>query len=248
MNCIAFSKLRGLFFVSIIALMFASGCGDDSGGVCTPNSHPTQDGCQCDEGYLGGPTGCKADKRFVSQIFSEEDLLFAPMKGPLNARVTIVEFCGFQCSFCMRTAPLLDDMLTEFHGEVQVYWLHTTLAVHLNGRPAAFSSIAAFSQDRFWDYHDRLFAERSEWSMLPEDDIQDYFDALAESMGFDMQQWETDLANDEATYILQQDRALGDDLNVRITPTVYINDTRVEDAWEVESLRAAIQQALDDNP
>ena len=236
-----------LLCMCITALLPLS-CGDGGGGVCAPNSHPTDEGCACDDGYLGGSTGCEADRRFASALFSDADLLFAPMKGSRNARVTIIEFCEFQCPFCMRLAPLLDDMIAEFPGDVQVYWLHNPLAAHINARPAVFAAISAFAQNRFWEYHDRLFATREDWSWIPEDDIDQYFADLAQSMDFDMAQWRADFANDEAIYILQQDRELADDLNARTTPVVFINDTRIEQAWDADVLRAAVQQALDDNP
>ena len=236
---------RSVFPFLLAATLLSAACGDGGGGMCAPDSHLSDEGCVCDDGYLGGSTGCETDRRFASALFTGDDLLFAPMKGARNARVTIVEFCEFQCPFCMRLAPLLDDMIAEFSGDVQVYWLHNPLAAHVNARPAAFAAIAAFARDRFWEYHDRLFATREDWSWIPEDGIDGYFGDLAQSMGFDMEQWQADFANDEATYILQQDRGLADDLNARTTPVVFINDTRIEQSWDAEVLRAAVQKALD---
>ena len=92
-----------------------------------------------------------------------------PSKGPADAPVTIVEFSDFQCPYCQRALPVIDDVLEKYPNDVRVVYRHLPLdSIHKRARPAAEASACADAQQQFWPYHDKLFANNR---ALEKDDL-----------------------------------------------------------------------------
>src|SRR6266849_1457871 len=86
-----------------------------------------------------------------------------PFKGAANAKVALIEFSDFQCPFCGRydkdTYPqLLKDYVDT--GKVKYVWRDYPLDFHRNAEKAAEAARCAGEQGRFWEMHDRLFANQ----------------------------------------------------------------------------------------
>ena len=82
----------------------------------------------------------------------------APSWGPANAKVTVVEFSDFQCPFCSRGARVVEQIKKAYPGKVRVVFKHLPLSFHRQAHIAAQASMAANAQGKFWQYHDKLFA------------------------------------------------------------------------------------------
>ncbi|HZH78147.1 MAG TPA: thioredoxin domain-containing protein, partial [Archangium sp.] len=82
----------------------------------------------------------------------------APSFGPKDAKVTIVEWSDFECPFCTRVVPTLKQIKEAYPKDVRVVFRHQPLSFHANAKPAAEASMAAHEQGKFWEYHDKLFA------------------------------------------------------------------------------------------
>lgn len=83
-----------------------------------------------------------------------------PQRGPDDALVTIVQFSDFECPFCSRVEPTLDQVIDEFGNDVRVIWMNNPLPFHRNALPAANFALAAFDQggnEAFWRAHELLF-------------------------------------------------------------------------------------------
>ena len=107
-----------------------------------------------------------------------------PSKGPANAPVTIVEFSDFQCPYCQRALPVIDDLLEKYPNDVRVVYRHLPLdSIHKRARPAAEASACADAQQQFWPYHDKLFANNRK---LEKDDLLRY----ANELGLDESRFE----------------------------------------------------------
>jgi protein-disulfide isomerase len=83
-----------------------------------------------------------------------------PAIGPASARVTVVEFSDFQCPYCARALPAVKELEQAFGKEVRVVWKHLPLPFHQEAMPAALAAEAAREQGKFWEMHDRLFANQ----------------------------------------------------------------------------------------
>ncbi len=88
------------------------------------------------------------------------DIKGAPMKGSKDALVTIVQFSDFQCPFCSRVEPTISKVMDEYKGKVRVVWRNLPLPFHPNAMPAAIAARAAGEQGKFWEMHDKIFANQ----------------------------------------------------------------------------------------
>ncbi|HVR27911.1 MAG TPA: thioredoxin domain-containing protein [Thermoanaerobaculia bacterium] len=84
----------------------------------------------------------------------------APDKGPETAPVTIVEFSDFECPYCKRVLPTLEQIEEKYGEQVRVVYRHYPLSNHPNAQKAAEASLCANDQGKFWEMHDLLFAEQ----------------------------------------------------------------------------------------
>jgi protein-disulfide isomerase len=93
----------------------------------------------------------------------------APVRGANNAKVTIVEYSDFQCPFCERAFPTMNKILQDYKGKVRLaYKLLPLSSIHPNAQISALASVCAKEQNKFWEYHDKLFDNQQEWSPLPQ--------------------------------------------------------------------------------
>ncbi|MEW6502128.1 MAG: thioredoxin domain-containing protein [Thermodesulfobacteriota bacterium] len=158
----------------------------------------------------------------------------APFIGPANAPVEIVVFSDFECPYCGQVGPLLDEVLQHNAKTVKVVFKHFPLGFHKSAKPAALAAMAAQKQGKFWEMHDRLFANQK--SLTPEK-----FRAIAQELKLNLGQFDKDQANIELAQRLEKDMNDGRRAGVRGTPTLFINGRRVK-----ERDAAVIQKMIDE--
>lgn len=84
----------------------------------------------------------------------------APVKGPADAPVTIIEYSDFECPFCQRAYPTVEQVMSEYEGKVKLAYKHLPLTnLHPHAEAAAIASVCAEQQGKFWEYHDILFTK-----------------------------------------------------------------------------------------
>ncbi len=89
----------------------------------------------------------------------------APTLGPAGAPVTIQIFSDYQCPFCSRVEPTIDQFMEQYAGRVRFVWRDYPLPFHPNAMPAAEAAREVFQQrgaDAFWAYHDALFENNTD--------------------------------------------------------------------------------------
>ena len=171
--------------------------------------------------YLGNSKG--KELQFVEiSIVQQLPVNSSAVKGAENAPVTITLFDDFQCPYCARLLPVLDQVLAAYPKQVQMVYKHFPLSMHKFANAAALASIAARNQDKFWPMHDQLFAN---YNKLNDALIRQ----LAESVGLDMARFDQDMANPALQQEVAADMQLGAKAGVRGTPAVYINGRQLKD-------------------
>jgi protein-disulfide isomerase len=160
----------------------------------------------------------------------------APVRGAPMAPITIVEFSDFECPYCGLTAPILERVLSEHEGRVKLIFLHYPLDGHEHAQPAARAAIAAENQGKFWEMHDMLFENQR---ALETENLEAY----AEELGLDMDRFRADFTSDATQRRIEANRALGRDLDLTGTPTIFVNGRRFPEG--PRSLPAYIQEELD---
>ena len=161
----------------------------------------------------------------------------SPVKGPTDASVTIVEFSDYQCPFCARSEPLIQQALAAYPTQVRLVYKHFPLvAIHPQAMNAALAAAAAQRQGKFWEMHDILFANQR--ALAPEQ-IREY----ARQIGLDMAKFEADLQSDEVKALVQEDSQLAQRVGVRGTPTIFVNGKLLQNR-SLDGFKQAIDPLL----
>jgi protein-disulfide isomerase len=157
--------------------------------------------------------------------------------GPATASVTIVEFSDFQCPYCSRVVPTMKEIAARYPEQVRIVFRHLPLNFHSNARIAAYGSICAGNQDRFWEYHDLLFANQR---ALEREQLSSY----ATSLGLDMDSFEACMSAPETEALVAADLEAADRLGASGTPAFFINGIFLNGAQPVEVFDELIQEEL----
>jgi len=144
------------------------------------------------------------------------------VKGDANAPVTIIVFDDFQCPYCAKLVPTLNQVMAAYPKQVKVVFKNFPLSMHKFAKKAAVASIAARNQGKFWPLHDQLFAN---YNKLNDAKIRE----LAEGVGLDMALFDKDIANPALLQEVNNDTQLGVKAGVRGTPAAYINGRPLKD-------------------
>ena len=169
--------------------------------------------------------------------------------GNPDARVTIMEFGDYQCPACQnffrQAKPILDVSYIE-PGRVQfVFYDFPLEGTHPNAFVAARAARCAGDQDRYWEYHDRLFQDQINWSLQadPVGDLVGY----AADLGLDRATFRGCLRSDRHAEVVSANQIMALQLGVQTTPTVMLDagDGRATwvDNWTT-NLRPILEEAL----
>lgn len=162
-----------------------------------------------------------------------------PVKGALDAPITIVEFSDFECPFCQRVNPTIDALLKRYAGKLKVAYKHLPLEFHANAVSSALASIAANQQGKFWEFHDKIFENQQNLN-------EETYLKIAKELGLDMDKFKADMASDEAKEKLALDTKQAKDMGIGGTPHFLINGVGVSGALPEEEFVKVIEKLLDE--
>lgn len=97
---------------------------------------------------------------------NNEGVVVAPhIKGNPEAVVELVEYSDFQCPACAAFQPILTTVLEEYGDELRFEYRHFPLLnIHPHAQAAAVAAEAAGQQGKFFEFHDLLFENQTEWA------------------------------------------------------------------------------------
>jgi protein-disulfide isomerase len=161
----------------------------------------------------------------------------SPVKGNADALVTIVEFSDYQCPFCSRAETTMQQLQKEYGSKVRMVMKQNPLSFHPRARPAALAAMAAGEQGKYWQYHERLFANAK---ALEDADLEKH----ARELGLDLERWKKDMGNPKLAAIIDRDQALAGKLGANGTPAFFINGRFISGAQPADTFKAIINEEL----
>jgi protein-disulfide isomerase len=165
------------------------------------------------------------------------DLAGSPVKGPATAKVTIVLWSDFQCPFCSRVEPTMKQVLDTYGKDIRYIWKNQPLPFHPNATPAAIAAMAADKQGKFWEMHDKMFANQQALS-------ESSYEQWAKELGLNIAKWKADVANPATKAKVEADSKYGSQVGADGTPTFYINGREVSGAMPFESFKTIIDEEI----
>jgi hypothetical protein len=165
--------------------------------------------------------------RFDADRIRDVPIGDSPSKGPAGAPITLIEFADFECPFCGLMAPKLDETFNKHQKQLRFVYKFMPLSAHPHGEIAARAAIAALDQGKFWEMHEKLF--QNQQHLEPPD-----LDSYAKDIGLDLNKFHNDMNAQATTDRLAADRKQADSLDVKGTPTIYINGREYDPQQDVE--------------
>src|SRR3989338_5102954 len=165
-------------------------------------------------------------------------LTHTPIIGQKNAPVTIAAFTDFQCPFCARFhAPMIEAIKAD-PGKANYMIKNYPLSFHPLAKPAAKAALAAGEQGKYAEMANALLANNQNLG-------EELFKKLAKDIGLNVDKFWKDYQGKDAQWekYIQDDIDLGNQVQVRGTPTFYING-RKTNARDAASWNTEIEQAL----
>lgn len=161
-----------------------------------------------------------------------------PFRGSEKAPVTIVKFEDYQCPFCKQVQPTFNDLLSRYNGKVRLVHKDLPLeSLHPQARQAAEAARCAYEQGKFWEYHDKLYANSPKASS---DDMKSY----AKDVGLNVDSFDRCFASGKYKAVVQRDLNEGAQLGLTGTPTFFINGRELSGNQPFEAFEAIIDEEL----
>lgn len=154
--------------------------------------------------------------RFDPKMVKDVQISGSAMKGARDGVVTVVEFADFECPACGMVAELLEQVYLKYGKQMRLVFKHFPLQNHPNATLAAQAAYAAQRQGMFWKMHRRLFNDQQR---LTEPDLINH----AKELGLDVKRFKREMHSDEAKKWIAKEKAQGEQLGVKATPTIFVN-------------------------
>jgi protein-disulfide isomerase len=162
----------------------------------------------------------------------------APIWGPQTAPITIIEFSDYECPYCKKWTTEIWPQIKEAYPEQirLVYKDFPLYQSHPNASPAASAARCANDQNKYWLYHDRIFASSRLSAQL--------FESIATSLGLDVAQWKDCVSTNKYKAEIEADYNYGAQLGITGTPTFFVNGLPMVGAQPFSAFKQVIDQEL----
>ncbi len=159
------------------------------------------------------------------------------IQGQETAKVTLVEYGDYECPHCGRAYGIVKQVQKNFGKRLRFVFRNFPLAeMHPHAESAAETAEFAGARGKFWEMHDALFENQERLGGA-------LFSELAEDLGLAAAELNKALEEREFAARVKGDFSGGARSGVNGAPTFFINGKRHDDAFDYETLLAAIEAA-----
>lgn len=158
----------------------------------------------------------------------------SPVRGNPGAKVTIVEFSNFKCSYCQLSWAKMERMLENYPQMVRYVFKHFPLqslqgALELSEIAA---SAHALGDAGFWAVHDYFFSPEGQVVIREDKNIViKKVEAILKERGFDVKTFQTALEQGRGKKRVMDDMIIGNKIPVTGTPALIINGDFIKEEF-----------------
>ena len=161
----------------------------------------------------------------------------APVMGPADAPITIVEWSDYECPFCKRAFPTVEQVLAEYKDKVRYIHLDYPLPFHQKAMPASNAVHCAGDQGKFWEYNNNLYSAPGDLGAAD-------LTKRAADLGLEPTAFEACMTSKKHESLIKSNYADGAALGVTGTPAFFINGRMLVGAQPIDQFRAIINDEL----
>ncbi|MCL5795678.1 MAG: DsbA family protein [Patescibacteria group bacterium] len=143
------------------------------------------------------------------------------IKGSKNAPITFIEYSDFQCPYCVRFHPVMENIIDKNPDKARWVYRHFPLNFHKNAKQAAEAAEAAGEQGKFWEFSAKIAknSQQDDTGLNKAD-----FEKYAQELGLDMTKFNDAINQGKYKAKVEADYSSGMEAGVQGTPTLYIID------------------------
>jgi protein-disulfide isomerase len=156
--------------------------------------------------------------------------------GSQDAPVVFVEFADYECPYCQRVNPQIQQLKKEYGDKIAVIYKDFPLPMHHSSEKAAEAARCAGEQGKFWEYHDVLFYSKQ----LDVTELKEH----ARVLKLDGDKFDSCLDNGNETAAVKKDLEEGKDLGLTGTPSFFVNGHFFSGVVDYGTLKDMVNQQL----
>jgi len=158
--------------------------------------------------------------------------------GDPDAPVTVVQYGDYECAQCLNAEPIVKGLLRLHGRQMRFVFRHfPQYSLHPQASLSAQAAEAAGAQGKFWEMHDLLFRHRRN---LAEAEITH----LALVVGLEIYRFSDELSRGVHAQRVRADYVGGIQSGVSLTPTFFVNGTRIAVFRSFKAVSSAVETAL----
>jgi protein-disulfide isomerase len=150
----------------------------------------------------------------------------SPSLGPVDAKITLIEFADFECPSCRQLDRILRELLPR-HPEIRLVYKDFPLTtIHPWAMTAAIAGQCAAGQNpaSFWQLHDIIFDAQD---LITPSNVWDKMTDFASQIGLNADTFRACMSDPRTAAEVDKTTEQGQQLNITATPTVFVNGRRV---------------------
>lgn len=160
------------------------------------------------------------------------------IQGDPSAQIELVEYGDYQCPHCGHAYPIIKEVQEALGDQLKFVFRNFPLAeIHPYARLAAVATEAASRQGKYWEMHDIVFENQQD---LHYPHLVEY----ATRLGLDIDQFKTDLDDQDLMEIVEDDFESGVRSGVNGTPTFFVNGHKYSGNWEAAPFISFLKSQL----
>ena len=182
----------------------------------------------------------KQHPEYVGQMIYDVPIGKSPAIGPVDAKVTIVEFVDFSDSYSRQLAVGCHSLMMRYPGKVRIVFKNYPNPFASNSLTEHKVAMAALLQGQFWPMYSRLFLRPKEGSR----DEATYL-RWAKELNLDIDKFQRDRNSSEVTKLIEND--ISDARSCRMTlgaPKFFLNGRRVMTPKSMDELASGVEFEL----
>lgn len=174
--------------------------------------------------------------------FKKDDIIIIEPKdifvGKKDAPVVLMEFGEYENEECAKVNEVVKQLLEDYDGKIKFQFRHFPLTlIHQRSLKASEAAVAAGQEDKFWEMHNVLFANRRNLGTTS-------LKLYSKEAGVKSKNFLENLVNGMYGWQVQDDIKEGRNLGVKDIPVFFVNDVMVTAKPTYANLSAAIEAAL----
>jgi protein-disulfide isomerase len=188
-------------------------------------------------------SGHKSDSGSGKSSSSSKGQPTSHIEGNGQNGILLVEYGDYQCPYCQQYYPIVKQVVAKYNDRIKFQFVNFPIvSLHQNAFAAARAAEAAALQGKFWEMHDLLYENQSQWA--ESSNPMQFFQQYAQQLGLNTDQFKKDYSSNKVNNAINADKAAGDKLGIEGTPTFYLNGKKIDVQADVGSFTKQIQQAI----